>query len=52
MLILAYDGYLVEGKPLLNGGLITDIDKYSEIDIKTSLKMLQVAGMMVIQFTL
>lgn len=32
--LLAYDGYLVEGKPLLNGGLITDIDKYSEIDIK------------------
>jgi len=33
--LLAYDGYItIEGKPLFKGGLITGIDKYSQIDIK------------------
>jgi len=32
--LLAHDGYRVGGKPLFKGGLVTNIDQYSQIDIK------------------
>jgi len=32
--LLAYDGYKTGGKPLLKGGLVTSVDKYSQFDIK------------------